>query len=43
MADNHVDEAVELEFSEDDIAYYIVDENAIERGFALYDEEGNEV
>lgn len=43
MADNHVDEAVELEFSEEDVAYYIVDENDVEIGIALYDEEGNEV
>ena len=43
MADEHADEAMELEFSEEDIAYYIVDEDDVEIGIALYDENGNEV
>lgn len=36
-------EEVELEFSEDDIVSYLVDEDDNEIGFTLLDEEGNEV
>ena len=42
-AANADDGMMELEFTEDDVAYYIVDENDEEVGVALYDEEGNEV
>ena len=37
------DEVVELEFDEDDIQCYLVDENDVEVGFVLLDEAGNEV
>lgn len=36
-------ELVELEYTEDDIAYYIEDEDGNELGFAILDEAGNEV
>ncbi len=36
-------EEVELEFSEDDIVSYLVDEDDNEIGFTLLDEDGNEV
>ena len=43
MSDETVEyETIELEYSEDDIAYYIVDENDVEIGFALL-EDGEEV
>lgn len=37
------EDAMELEFSEEDVAYYIDDEDGNEIGVALYDEDGNEV
>ena len=44
MADQFdADETMELEFSEEDIAYFIVDEDDNEIGIALYDDDGNEV
>ena len=44
MTGTHLDdETMELEFSEEDVAYYIEDEEGTEIGIALYDEDGNEV
>ena len=44
MAENHDDfELIELEYTEDDIAYYIEDEEGNELGFAIVDENGEEV
>ena len=44
MAENHDDfELIELEYTEDDIAYYIEDEDGNELGFAIVDENGEEV
>lgn len=37
------DEVIELEFDEDDIECYLVDEDGNEVGFTLLDEDGNEV
>ena len=34
-------EVIELEYSEEDIEYYIEDEDGVELGFALKDEQGN--
>ncbi len=44
MAENHDDfELIELEYTEEDIAYYIEDEDGNELGFAIVDENGEEV
>ena len=44
MAKNHDDfELIELEYTEDDIAYYIEDEDGNELGFAIVGENGEEV
>ena len=42
VEDDEDDEVLELEFSEEDILYYIVDENDVEIGFAIM-EDGEEV
>ena len=43
MAENEEYETIELEYSEDDILYYLEDEDGVEVGFVLADEDGNEV
>ena len=44
MAENHDDfELIELEYTEDDIAYYIEDEDGNELGLAIVGENGEEV
>ena len=44
MADEQEEyELVELEYTEDDIAYYIEDEDGNELGFAITDEDGNDI